>query len=290
MTQILRVGGVPEHFNSPWHRAIEKQSFAKAGLEVEFQLYPTGTGAMCADLRSEQLDLAVVLTEGIVNDIARMGGSRIIGAYVPSPLAWGIHVAADSGLQNIQDLRNKTFAISRFGSGSHLMAMLLAQAQGWDPHEEIHFHVAGGIAPLEAAVCEGRADVFLWEKYTTAPRVEAGALKRLGEFPTPWPSFVIAARAALILESPQALQTLLQVIYQETAAFMASGESAVAYVSERYDLRTDQARDWFSGVKWATEAHLDPAILEKVIQNLAAVGMLEGALPQASDLFVQIAV
>lgn len=288
MSQLLRVGGVPEHFNSPWHRAIEKQSFARAGLELEFQLYPTGTGAMCADLRAEKLDLAVVLTEGIVNDIARSGGTRIIGAYVPSPLAWGIHVAAHSPLQNIQDLRDKTFAISRFGSGSHLMAMLLAQEQGWDPREEIHFHVAGGIEPLEAAVCEGRAEVFLWEKYTTAPRVEAGALRRLGAYPTPWPSFVIAARQNLIAERPQALKTLLQVIYQETAEFMAGGEQSVAYVSERYQLRQDQARDWFAGVQWATEAHLDTATLEKVIQRLAGVGMLEGTLPQASDLFFQI--
>ncbi|MGE3724889.1 MAG: substrate-binding domain-containing protein [Candidatus Sericytochromatia bacterium] len=286
MSQLLRVGGVPEHFNAPWHRAIEKQSFARAGLAVDFQLYPTGTGAMCADLHAGRLDLAVVLTEGIVNDISRSNSSRIIGAYVPSPLAWGIHVAAQSRLQNIQDLRNKTFAISRFGSGSHLMAMLLAQAQGWDPREEAHFHVAGGIEPLEAAVCEGQADVFLWEKYTTAPRVEAGALKRLGEFPTPWPSFVIAARKTLIEKDPQTLQTLLAVLYQETAEFMADEAGSVAYVSERYALKLTQARDWFSGVKWATQPDLDPAMLTKVINSLAGVGMLEGALPQVKDLIL----
>lgn len=288
MSLSLRVGGVPEHFNSPWHRAIEKQSFARAGLNLDFQLYPTGTGAMCADLRTGKLDVAVVLTEGIIHDIARTGGSRMIGAYVPSSLAWGIHVAADSPLTNISELQGKTFAISRFGSGSHLMAMLLAQAEGWDPREEIQFQVVGGIEPLEAAVCEGRADAFLWEKYTTAPRVEAGALKRLGVFPTPWPSFVIAARESLIASAPEALQQMLDVIYRETAAFMADPDFAINYVSERYALRKDQARDWFSGVHWATESTLDPSMLNQIVRALAGVGMLEGRLPRAEELFVQV--
>jgi sulfonate transport system substrate-binding protein len=284
MAQVLHVGGVPEHFNSPWHRAIESKAFLEAGLEVDFQLYPTGTGAMCADLRAGKLDLAVVLTEGIVNDIVRQGGSRLVGAYVPSPLSWGIHVAAESDIKNIQDLRNQTFAISRFGSGSHLMAMLFARDQGWDPREDLGFHVAGGIEPLESAVCQGQAQVFLWEKYTTAPRVEAGVLKRLGEYPTPWPSFVIAAREDIIAQSPLAIQTLLKVLYQETQAFMAGGDESVAYVSERYKLKREQAQDWFNGVKWATSADISLDMLQYVMDSLATVGMLEGPLPKAQSL------
>ncbi len=32
----LRVGGVPEHFNLPWHIAIERGLFAKHGVDVEW--------------------------------------------------------------------------------------------------------------------------------------------------------------------------------------------------------------------------------------------------------------
>jgi len=40
----LRVGGVPEHFNLPWHLAIEKKIFEKHGVEVEWVEIKLGTG------------------------------------------------------------------------------------------------------------------------------------------------------------------------------------------------------------------------------------------------------
>lgn len=284
----LRVGGVPEHFNAPWHLALEQGHFAAVGLQVDFQLYPTGTGAMCADLRAGKLDLAVVLTEGIVSDMLRQGGSRILAAYVPSPLQWGIHVAADAPFTDPSELRGQTLAISRFGSGSHLMAMLWAHEQGWHPREDLAFYVAGGISPLEEAVCSGRAAAFFWEKYTTAPRVAAGHLRCLGIYPTPWPSFVLAVREDLLETQQSALWRLLQVLYAQTRAFMAGGQASVDYVSRRYGLSPEQTWEWFSGVRWATDPELEPAVLEEVLRRLASVGILEGSLPAATTLLASL--
>lgn len=42
----LRVGGVPEHFNYPWHLAIERNLFAKYGVEVEWVEIKLGTGIL----------------------------------------------------------------------------------------------------------------------------------------------------------------------------------------------------------------------------------------------------
>ena len=36
----LRVGGVPEHFNAPWHLAKQKGAFLAAGIELEYVDYP----------------------------------------------------------------------------------------------------------------------------------------------------------------------------------------------------------------------------------------------------------
>ena len=47
----LRVGGVPEHFNLPFHLAQEQGLFAKHGVEVEFINESKGTGAMLASLK-----------------------------------------------------------------------------------------------------------------------------------------------------------------------------------------------------------------------------------------------
>ncbi|MCD8528764.1 MAG: hypothetical protein LRY27_02025, partial [Chitinophagales bacterium] len=65
----IRVGGVPEHFNLPWHLAIENNLFANENIEVEWITYKGGTGEMTKALRQNEVDVCVVLTEGIVADI-----------------------------------------------------------------------------------------------------------------------------------------------------------------------------------------------------------------------------
>ena len=90
----LRVGGVPEHFNLPIHLCIEEGLFAEKGIHVEWVEFPGGTGAMNSALRNDEIDVAIILTEGIIKDIANGNPSKIIQNYVSSPLHWGIHVAA----------------------------------------------------------------------------------------------------------------------------------------------------------------------------------------------------
>ncbi len=131
----IKVAGVPEHFNLPWHMCIEDGTFKKNGLDVSWKDFPDGTGAMCKALRNKDVDVAVILTEGIIKDILNGNDAKIVQEYIASPLIWGIHVAAGSNYQDIQDLKNAKVAISRYGSGSHLMAYVNAKNLGWDPKQ-----------------------------------------------------------------------------------------------------------------------------------------------------------
>ncbi len=54
MEQII-LGGVPEHFNLPWHMGIEKGKFSKKGVDLKWLDFPDGTGAMCQALRDKKL-------------------------------------------------------------------------------------------------------------------------------------------------------------------------------------------------------------------------------------------
>ena len=55
----LRIGGVPEHFNLPWHLGLEERRFARSGVDLEWRDYPGGSGAMAKALRVGDLDGAV---------------------------------------------------------------------------------------------------------------------------------------------------------------------------------------------------------------------------------------
>ena len=111
----LRIGGVPEHFNLPWHLALEQGEPARLGVELHWQDYPDGSGAMVAALRRGELDAALLLTEGAIAAIADGGGFKVASLYTESPLIWGIHVPASSRLRTVGDIRGTRYAISRRG-------------------------------------------------------------------------------------------------------------------------------------------------------------------------------
>ena len=192
----LRVGGVPEYFTLPWHVARENRAFADQSVNILWKDYPGGTGAMMQDLREEKLDVAVALTEGVVAEIVNRQSCQIVQYFVTSPLTWGIHVAAPTSFQRVDDLRNHPFAISRPGSGSHLMTYVLAQQHGW-PTDRLRFREVGNLAGAREALAAETAAGFLWEKLTTQPWVDNGEFRRVGTIDTPWPCFVVAARPSV---------------------------------------------------------------------------------------------
>ena len=68
MNQV-KIVGVPEHFNLPWHLCLENGEFEKENIDLQWTDVPEGTGKMCQMLRDGSTDIAVILTEGIIKDI-----------------------------------------------------------------------------------------------------------------------------------------------------------------------------------------------------------------------------
>ena len=137
--KTLQIGGVPEHFNLPWYLTLRDKEYTKEGINLRWKDYPGGTGAMCKALREKKIDMAVILTEGIVRDIINGNDCKIVQVFVKSPLIWGIHVADSSDYKKVKDLKGTKAAISRFGSGSHLMAYVNALKHDWDTEEDLNF-------------------------------------------------------------------------------------------------------------------------------------------------------
>lgn len=280
----LRVCGVPEHFNAPWHLAIKSGKFAAAGLDVEWTDQGGGTGAMTEMLNKGETDVAVLLTEGIYKDIVLGGRSKIAGVYVASPLCWGIHCSAGAHhekFRSVDDLRGARFAVSRMTSGSHLMAFVCAQRQGWDTAADLSFEVVGNLDGGRGALKEDRADAFMWEKFTTKPIVDAGEFKRVGECLTPWPCFVVAVSDAVLERSggADAVQAMLRAVREQAAEFEANKDGAsVTYVADHYGLQPEDAQEWLVGsnpVRWSCAPTIEVAVLEKVGKTLAEIGVLK---------------
>lgn len=282
--KTIKVGGVPEHFNLPWHLCIDDGTFQKNNLDVNWRDFPDGTGAMCQALRKEEIDVAVILTEGIVKDILNGNQVKIVQEYIASPLIWGIHVAAQSSYKNFDDLKNKKVAISRYGSGSHLMAYVNAKNLGWDP-KELEFEVVGDINGAVEALQTGKADYFLWEHFTTKPLVDNGTFRRIADCPTPWSCFVIAVREKFLNSQPAALQNMLKTLNLVTAKFkeIPGVETALA---KKYDQRLEDIRQWLKITTWS-QKQISVMEIDKVQEQLLELGLIDKKEDNASFLSEQ---
>ena len=271
------VGGVPEHFNYPWYYAAEHDaSLAHSDVSFSWRPFPGGTGAMCEALRKGEVDLAIMLTEGAVADIVKGNPSRIIGTYVNSPLAWGVHVSAKSPFHSVDELEGQKIAISRYQSGSHLMSFVHAQQQGWDI-SKLDFELVGGLEGAREALAEDRAQVFLWEKFTTKPIVDRGEFRRVGECLTPWPCFVLVAREEVCENQQAELLELLYGIRQLMDGMDADHKTR--YISQRFEQQPSDVEEWFAQTEWYCAPTISAAELNKVQEALQALSILDTQKP-----------
>lgn len=272
----FNVGGVPEHFNLPWKKAIEEKRFETHSIEVSWKDYCGGTGAMTKALREGDLDVAILLTEGIIADIHRGNKSKIVQFYVKSPLRWGVHVGAQSDFLNISDLENKKAAISRYGSGSHLMAYVNADNHNWDLDKQ-KFEVVKNLDGGRAYLTQGKADYFLWEKFTTKPFVDNGEFRIVGECPTPWPSFVVAVREDVLLTHYDEVKHLLKTV-NESCKRVKENPKSVEEIAKRYDLKKEDVAVWFEETEWAYNGSVESETIDKVQERLISLEIVESKM------------
>ncbi len=271
--QTIKAGGVPEHFNLPWNLVVENKILASSGIDLTWKECHGGTGEMTQALRSGELDIAVLLTEGITADILHGNPSKIVQFYVNSPLRWGIHVRKGANIKSIDDLRGKKYAISRLKSGSHLMAYVNALHHGL-PISNKDFVIVNNLDGGRKALAEGTADVFFWEKFTTQPYVDNGEFECIGECPTPWPCFVVAAREDVIKNNERALEYILCAVNEQAALLKENATESIAQIADRFALKHEETEKWFNQLSWNVEGTENDAALTEVLEKLRLLGVI----------------
>lgn len=275
--KTVHIGGVPEHFNLAWYLTLKSGDYKNEDINLRWKDFYGGTGEMNKALRDGEIDMAVILTEGIVKDIVDGNPSKIVQTFVETPLIWGIHVAVDSDYHSIEDLKGTKAAISRFGSGSHLMAFVNAKRQEWNLDNDLEFEVIKDLEGAIMGLTDRKADYFMWEKFTTKPIVDRGIFRRIGECPTPWPCFVIACRNEFIKNNSNELRAILSVINASTKHFK-SIQNIEEMIAKRYDQKLEDVRHWLSITKWSQQIPSNHMI-DEVQEQLFELKIIDKKLP-----------
>jgi ABC-type nitrate/sulfonate/bicarbonate transport system substrate-binding protein len=274
--KTIKIAGVPEHFNLPWHLCIEDGEFNAVGIDLQWTDVPEGTGKMCQMLRTGETDIAVLLTEGIIKDITEENSAKIVQIYVQSPLVWGIHVAMKAPYQILSDLENKKVAISRMGSGSHLMSLVNATNQHWNT-KDLQFEIVNTIDGAVDSLTNGNADYFMWERFMTQPLVDQKIFRRIAECPTPWPCFVIAVRNELLESDPKIIQQILDIINTTTQEFKEI-PSIDRTLAMKYKLELAAVQEWLTGTRWS-QKQMTKETLDKIQSALFEMQLITTTLP-----------
>lgn len=282
--------GVPEHFNYPFIQLVKEQPLISQEIQLEWGNEPRGSGAMNAAIRENNVDLAVILTESFIKDKIDGNSGSIIGFHVTSPLSWGIHVPASSRLRELNDVKNVPFLVSRMGSGSHLMAYLLAKQAGWST-EGLEFEIVGNLDGARKAFKKVTPKVFLWEKFTTQPLVRSGEFRRIGEIPTPWPCFVLVASERMLSEFPKELKQVQDLVYAKNKSLKSDSQRTIEEVATYYKLEKPDIVEWFAQTDWATNAKVSSQTLEHamaVLKDLKLISQTVPAIQLLAEDFVEL--
>jgi ABC-type nitrate/sulfonate/bicarbonate transport system substrate-binding protein len=266
---MIKIGGVPEHFNLPILMAIEKGEFQQHDIDLQWTYYPGGTGAMTKALADGELDLAILLTEGFVSAANNGLSARIVKVYIDSPLVWGIHSGANSATRSIYDTTKKKYAISRFGSGSHLMAMIHAEQRG-EKIEDKDFVVINSLEGAIESLTKNETQVFYWEKMMTKKHVESGEVKLIGDFSAPWSSFLIVATEKSLAEKRDEIHKVLTLINTESADFKNSIYAPIE-LQKRFGMSNQDIINWMGSTIWNTDFTIRKKGLENAIEALSKI-------------------
>ncbi|MEH6776795.1 substrate-binding domain-containing protein [Maribacter arcticus] len=279
--KTVKIIGVPEHFNLPWHLAIEEGAFEERGIDLTWTDIPEGTGKMCELLTNQETDLAIILTEGIVKSITEGNKVKIIQEYIASPLLWGIHVDANSNYKSLEELKDTTAAISRFGSGSHLMAYVQAKQMGWET-EKLKFNLVNNLSGAVESLTTSQADYFMWERFTTKPLVDSGIFRHLGNCPTPWPCFVLVGTDEFLSENKSLVKHIQEIINLYTVEFkqIPRIDSTLA---NRYHQKLEDIQEWLQITEWS-QKQLPESTLIKIQDTLKALVLIDKSIPLSKIL------
>ncbi len=270
--ETMRIIGVPEHFNYPWLKVVESQPFLDEDIKLVWGDESRGSGAMNKAIREGNTDIAIILTESFIKDKIEGNPGCIVGSHVQSPLIWGIHVSGKSLVKEFSEVRNAPFLISRSGSGSHLMAYLLAEREGLDI-KDLEFEVIGNLDGAKRAFQSSIPKIFLWEKYTTKPLVDNGAFKRIGEIPTPWPCFVIVASNEVLKNHAPMVKKLRDAVYEKNKSLFSDPTIATT-LSDYYKIRKEDIQAWLSQTSWAENNKIEAKSLENTMDVLKRLELI----------------
>lgn len=295
----LRVAYIPEHFSTPLFLAQQQGYYGD--LKIEFVPVIEGSGRLIKLLNSDEVDIAIGLTEAFISDIAKGNEHyKTIGVYVESPLCWSVSTGFNrTDINKLSDLEGKSIGVSRIGSGSYIMSFVLGlQEKFFTPFFKGHPILSNfknlrdsvnlkyqDYSEDESALLN--SDAFMWEHFTSKKYYDNEEIKKVGEIYTPWPSWVINCNAKLLESNESDIKSFLLAVNQGIKYFWSNQNEATDHIAANLDYTKDDADEWIKTVKFNETLGESAINWQDVVENTAKVLQTAGVLTESNEVIQQ---
>jgi len=113
----------------------------------------------------------------------------------------------------------------------------------------------------------------MWERFMTQPLVDQKIFRRIGECPTPWPSFVLVGRREFVQNNRALVDNILEVINATTSEFKFI-PSIDRTLAARYNQKVEDIKDWLSLTRWS-QRQLSKTNYNKIQQQLVDLQLID---------------
>lgn len=170
-------------------------------------------------------------------------------------------------------MERATIAISRFGSGSHLMAIVNTHRQGWNI-EKLQFKVVGNLQGGIDTLINGETDYFMWKHFTTKPFADNGIFRRIGDCPSPWPCFVVAVREEVLITNFKDVQTGLKIINTATKDLKKT-MNIDKVLANRYEQQLSDIQKWLKITKWNLGKPITKNLITRIQNKMITLNVIK---------------
>jgi NitT/TauT family transport system substrate-binding protein len=217
------------------HLAKQLGIFKKYGLDVEIVYIPGGSTVVQAMVAGD-----VQFGRGSSNEVvsAHLAGfplkiiSSLINKFVYS-------FVTPMSITKPQDLKGKSVAVSRFGSGSDFITRLALKSWGLDPVKDVTILQIGNSPDRLAAIAGGKVfgSILSLSQTPRAKKLGLRVLADLSQIDTEYPQGVLYVSTALIEKRPDMIREFLKAYVEAIRQFKTNLPAAYAVIEKNTGLK-----------------------------------------------------
>ncbi|MGH6671884.1 MAG: ABC transporter substrate-binding protein [Xanthobacteraceae bacterium] len=252
-------------------------TFRKNGLDVEVSLITQAK--MVQAVIAGSIDIA--LASGATLSYAAKGAPLTgVAALSGPPSILVLVVGAKSPITSLDQLRNRTVAVSNLGSLTDWAVSQIALHEKWPPSDIKRVSV-GDTAARIATLRTGAADAAVVDIATALnleQRGEAKILVNFGNLITKFQNQIIYASDKLIKDNPNAVRGFVSGWFQTIDYARSHKAETVAFAQQELDVSPAVASRVYDeltpGGFFSKNGRFDPAILQAMSQNFVEMKLL----------------